>query len=112
MQESNSRPSASRGLTARQQHWLDHLRAAAQQNRSIAEYARAQHLDPDAMHRWRAVLKKRGVDVAGGERSAFVRASVVPAAESAPLRIVLRNGIVIEVPANAVPLASLVSALS
>lgn len=110
MQETTKRQSAPRGLTALQQHWLDHLRAAVQQKRSIAEYAREHQLDPNTLHRWRGVLKKRGVNVAGGAAGEFVRATVMGAAP--PVRIVLRSGIVIELPVNALPLASLVSALS
>lgn len=110
MHESSKRPSPP--LTALQQQWLNHLRAAAQQKLSMTEYARSQQLDPGALYRWHAVLKKRGVAIGAASSGEFVRASVVPASAPVPLRIVLRNGIVIEVPANALPLSSLVSALS
>lgn len=61
MQESKTQTSAPRGLTALQQHGLDHLRAAMQQNRSIAGYARDHQLNPNTLHRGRSVLKQRGV---------------------------------------------------
>lgn len=102
-----------RPLTALQQQWLTHLQAAARQRQSTTEYARAHGLDPDAMHRWRAALKKRGVDVSGVAPSPLVRAQVVTAPAVTPaLRIVLPSGIAIELPANAVSLSALVSALS
>jgi hypothetical protein len=102
-----------RPLTALQQQWLTHLQAAARQRQSTTEYARAHGLDPDAMHRWRAALKKRGVDVSGVVPSPLVRAQVVSAPAVAPaLRIVLPSGVAIELPANAVSLSALVSALS
>lgn len=102
-----------RPLTALQHQWLTHLQNAARQRQSTTEYARAHGLDPDAMHRWRAALKKRGVDVGSVAPSPLVRAQVVSAPAVAPgLRIVLPTGVAIELPANAVSLSALVSALS
>lgn len=100
-------------LTPHQQHWLAHLQNAARQNQSATEYARAHGLDPDAMHRWRAVFKKRGMEVGGVPPSPLVRAQMVSVPTVAPaLRIVLPTGIAIELPANAVSLSALVDALS
>lgn len=111
MQMTTKTTSNSRPLTLLQQQWLAHLQQAEAQKQSVAEYARENGLDADAMHRWRSQLKQRGVVVGATSSAAFVRAEVKsfsPASISASaptLRIVLPNGIVLEVSNSASSLA-------
>jgi hypothetical protein len=48
-------------LKERQRYWLQHLQAAGARAVSLAEYARIEHLDSDALYRWRALFKRKGV---------------------------------------------------
>ena len=106
-----------RKLTLLQQQWLTHIQKAAAQQQSVAEYARANGLDADAMHRWRSQLKQRGVVVGSTPSAAFVRAEVkasppVSISTNAPtLRVVLSNGIALEVSLSASSLADVVREL-
>jgi transposase-like protein len=47
-------------LKARQQYWWAHLQAATSRGVTIAEYARAEQLDSDALYRWRALFRRQG----------------------------------------------------
>jgi hypothetical protein len=50
-------------LKQRQRYWLDHLRAASAQGVTLAEYARVAQVDSDALYRWRALFKRKGVSI-------------------------------------------------
>lgn len=50
-------------LKQRQRYWLDHLRAASAQGVALAEYARVAQVDCDALYRWRALFKRKGVSL-------------------------------------------------
>jgi len=108
---------AGRPLTRLQQQWLTHLQRAEARQQSVAEYARENGLDADAMHRWRSQLKQRGVVVASTQSANFVRAEVkslppVSLSTNAPmLRVVLSNGIVLEVAHSASSLADVIREL-
>jgi hypothetical protein len=118
MQMTANIKTGARPLTRLQQQWLTHLQRAEAQQQSVAEYARANGLDADAMHRWRSQLKQRGVVVVSTQPASFVRAEVkslppVSMSTNAPmLRVVLSNGIVLEVPHSAALLADVVRELS
>jgi transposase-like protein len=47
-------------LQARQQYWWEHLQAAVSRGVTIAEYARTEQLDSDALYRWRALFRRQG----------------------------------------------------
>ena len=118
MQMTANIKTGARPLTRLQQQWLTHFQRAEAQQQSVAEYARANGLDADAMHRWRSQLKQRGVVVGSTPSASFVRAEVkslppVSMSTNAPmLRVVLSNGIVLEVPHSAALLADVVRELS
>jgi hypothetical protein len=59
-------------LKQRQRYWLDHLRAASAQGLRLAEYARTAQVDSDALYRWRALFKRRGVSIAANPGAAPV----------------------------------------
>jgi hypothetical protein len=50
-------------LKQRQRYWLEHLRTANTQGVTLAEYARVAQVDSDALYRWRALFKRRGVPI-------------------------------------------------
>lgn len=50
-------------LKRRQSYWLEHLRAAHMQGVRLAEYARVAQVDSDALYRWRALFKRKGVSI-------------------------------------------------
>jgi hypothetical protein len=64
-------------LKERQQYWLEHLRAASARGVSLAEYARMEQLDSDALYRWRTLFRRRGEITAKETKEATVRFSAV-----------------------------------
>ncbi len=99
MSDSVSFPGA---LTPRQQFWLEHLRACAEQGLSLKAYAQANDLPVGALYAAKSALKRRGF-VADNAPPA-VAASFVPvriARAEAVFRVLLPNGIVVEVPEHA-----------
>jgi hypothetical protein len=50
-------------LKQRQRYWLEHLRAAHAQGVTLAEYARVAQVQSDALYRWRALFKRKGVSI-------------------------------------------------
>ncbi len=50
-------------LKQRQRYWLEHLRAASAQGVTLAEYARVAQVEGDALYRWRALFKRKGVSI-------------------------------------------------
>ena len=48
-------------ITERQQHWLDHIRAADAFDGSIADYARSEGLKPKELYSWKGILARRGL---------------------------------------------------
>ncbi|MEE9333118.1 MAG: hypothetical protein V3U65_03405 [Granulosicoccaceae bacterium] len=47
-------------ITKRQQQWLDHILAAAANDGSIVEYAKANNLKTKDIYQWKTLLTKRG----------------------------------------------------
>jgi hypothetical protein len=45
-------------LKERQRYWLQHLQAASARGVSLAEYARTEQLDSDALYRWRKLFRR------------------------------------------------------
>lgn len=71
-------------LKQRQRYWLDHLRAASAQGVTLAEYARVAQLDSDALYRWRALFKRKGVSIVENAVAAPVSFAAVQVADSQP----------------------------
>ena len=88
-----------RARSARQQFWLDHLRAWQAQGTSLRAYAAANGLSSSSLYRARRRLERRGLLSESNEAApAFVPVRVAPCAPAC--RVVLPNGVVVEVPAH------------
>ncbi len=84
-------------ITERQQHWLDHIRAADAFDGSIADYARSEGLKPKELYSWKGILARRGLlaDAPDVENDAgFVR--VTAPARPLGMSLVLPNGVRLE----------------
>ena len=83
--------------SARQQFWLEHLRAWQAQDTSLRAYAAAKGLSSSSLYRARRKLKRRGL-LSGSKEAApaFVPVRVMPPAPAC--RVLLPNGVVVEVP--------------
>ena len=100
--------SPSRPLTARQREWLEHLHAWREQGGSLKAYALAHELSISALYTARRFLTQRGVwkrppDEArrtSTPKLIPVRVTPMPSA-AAMFRVVLPNGVVVEVPEQA-----------
>lgn len=95
----------------RQREWLVHLQAWRKQGGSLRAYAVAHGLSPSGLYAARRVLTQRGLwPPDGGDapqrpsaaKLAPVRLTSMPAAVSA-FRVLLPNGVVVEVPEQADP---------
>jgi hypothetical protein len=99
--------SSSKSLTPRQREWLGHLHAWRQQGGSLKAYALAHELSISALYTARQSLTRRGVWQGGRQDEALDTPKLVPvrvrSTPTAPpmLRVVLPNGVVVEVPEQA-----------
>ena len=94
---------------ARDQFWLDHLRACREQGQTLKAYARAQGLSVSSLYGARSALKRRGVLTEPARASSprgpaptvptFVPVRIPTA--GAAFRVHLPNGVVVEVPVHA-----------
>ena len=85
---------------ARDQFWLDHLRACREQRQTLKAYAQEHGLSVSALYSAHSTLKRRGVltePAPAAPTFVPVRLSTV----SAAFRVYLPNGVVVEVPAHA-----------
>ena len=83
-----------RARSARQQFWLDHLRAWQAQGTSLRAYAAAKGLSSSSLYRARRRLERRGL-LSGSEEAT---AAFVPVRVTAPApacRVLLPNGVVV-----------------
>lgn len=92
---------SSRSLTETQHQYLNHIQAAAAAGQTLKAYAAAHGLSVAALYSHKATLKRRGH--LGGETATFARVALTPAAGTAPLRIHLTNGVMVEAPADMAP---------
>ncbi len=82
--------------TERQQHWLDHVKAADAFNGTLVEYAEVEGLKVKDLYQWKTILTKRGF-LAKPVSSAFVPVQkAVCASKPAQAALVLLNGSRIE----------------
>ena len=97
MAQTLPRSSIPRTKSARDQFWLNHLRALHEQGQPLSAYAQAHGLSPGSLYRARARLRGRAlVNEPELTAPAFVPVRIVP--PSAPCRVHLTNGIVVEIP--------------
>lgn len=80
-------------ITERQQYWLDHIRAAAAFDGTLAEYARSAGLTPKELYSWKGILRRRELldQPAASSASGFVR--VIAPAPPSGVSLVLPNGV-------------------
>ncbi len=81
-----------KAITERQQHWLDHLKAAEARGTSLAKYAKANDLKVKDLYQWKTSLVKRGFWSPAS--ASFVAVKAKPS--SAVCSVVLPNGIRLE----------------
>ena len=88
--------------TPRQRFWLEHLKACREQGLSLKGYAHAHELSVSALYAANSALKRRALST---EPSApapkLVPVRLAPAA--AMVRVLLPNGVVVELPASIDP---------
>jgi hypothetical protein len=90
----------------RQRYWLEHLRAASAQGVTLAEYARVAHVDSDALYRWRALFKRKGVAIVENSVAApvsFAAVQVVGTQASDDPGVTVRVGTVLQVRCASLP---------
>ena len=86
-----------RARSARQQFWLDHLRAWQAQDTSLRAYAAANGLSSSSLYRAHRRLKRRGL-LSGSNEAAPAFVPVRVASPAPACRVLLPNGVVVEVP--------------
>lgn len=94
---------AERALTARQRHWLRHLRAIERSGKRVKDYAAEQGIPVQTLYQVAKRLRKQGLLPPSGRRRArpkrFVKvavASAAPEAGGVAWRVRLANGTVFE----------------
>ena len=106
----NRSPAATKPLTERQQSWLKHINACRAEGGSMRAYARAHGLSVAALYTAQHDLIRRGAlkrSDASDRAATFVpvrvHSPVSTPVPTAMMRIVLPNGVVLEVPEHADP---------
>ena len=84
-------------LTARQQFWVEHLRACAARGQALSAYAAEEGLSIGALYEVKSRLRRRGLWPVPGPRFVRVQAASAPTAVAPALyRVSLPNGVVVE----------------
>jgi hypothetical protein len=98
-------PGSSQELKERQRYWLEHLGAASGRGMSLAEYARAKQLDSDALYRWRALFKRKGISPVETSDTAAAAFSAVRIAAGADAHgaVTVRVGALLQVQCSSLP---------
>ncbi|MAI47279.1 MAG: hypothetical protein CMB79_15775 [Filomicrobium sp.] len=95
------------GLTSTQQFWLGHVEACEAEGVSMKTYAERHGLNLQSFYCWKGQLKKRGLlssPLSSTEDNAMLPVAFVASPGSRPsARILLANGITIEVPPGVSP---------
>ena len=92
-------------LKQRQRYWLEHLRAASAQGVKLAEYARVAQVDSDALYRWRALFKRKGVSIVehcAGSPVSFAAVQVA-AAQTSGGGVTVHVGALLQVRCSSLP---------
>lgn len=79
-------------ITDRQQHWLNHIKAADASNGSLVAYAAAHDLKVKDLYQWKTALARRGLLPGKTAKPTFVPVTTPPAA-STSCSITLPNGV-------------------
>jgi cysteine synthase len=73
---------------------------------TLAEYARTAQVDSDALYRWRALFKRKGVSILEGTSTAsvsFAAVRVAAAAASSSSAVTVHLGAVVQVRCTSMP---------
>ena len=88
--------------TPRQRFWLEHLKACREQGLSLKAYARAHDLSVSALYTANSALKRRATSISPTAPAP----KLVPvrlASGSSMVRVLLPNGVVLELPESIAP---------
>lgn len=98
----DNQSSSSQACTPRQRFWLEHLEACREQGGSLKAYALAHGLSPGALYAAKSDLRRRGLLPGSTLPVPVAKLLPVHIARTAPMfRVVLPNGVVVEVPEHA-----------
>ncbi len=88
--------------TPRQRFWLEHLNACREQGLSLKAYARTHNLSVSALYAANSALKQRGTSTPpSAPAPKLVPVRLAPAASM--VRVLLPNGVVVELPESIDP---------
>jgi hypothetical protein len=93
-------------LKQRQRYWLEHLRAASAQGVTLAEYARVAQVESDALYRWRALFKRKGVAIVEScetKAVSFAAVRVTRPEANGPSVVTVQVGAVVQVRCTSLP---------
>ena len=65
-------------ITERQQHWLNHIKAADASKGSLVAYAAAHDLKVKDLYQWKTTLARRGLLPGKSAKRAFVSVGTLP----------------------------------
>ena len=82
-------------LTERQRYWLEQIQACEASGKTVAAYAAAHGLNPQAMYAGKKALVNKGV-LPRSSASRFQRAEVIDAGSVCAWRIQLPNGVAVD----------------
>ena len=90
---------SAKSLTDNQIRYFEHIQAAERAGQTLKAYAAEHELSLSVLYSYKAQLKKPGH--IPDTQASFSRVDVTPVSTSAPLRIRLANGILVEAPVGA-----------
>ena len=83
-----------KSITKRQQHWLDHLKAAEASTGTLVAYAGAHKLKVKDLYQWKTALTRSGFLPEKKPKAAFVQVDTAPASVSpTSCNVTLPNGV-------------------
>lgn len=90
-----------KAITKRQQHWLDHIKAAEASAGTLVAYAAAHKLKVKDLYQWKTALTRRGFLAKKKPKAAFVLVATAPANVSlASCNVTLPNGVRVQFTGN------------
>ena len=88
-------------ITRRQQHWLDHIKAADASDGTLVAYAAAHKLKVKDLYQWKTALARRGLLPSKEPKPAFVAVAPPPQeVRRTSCSITLPNGVRLQLTGN------------
>jgi len=87
-------------ITKRQQHWLDHLKAAEVSAGTLVAYAAAHKLKVKDLYQWKTALIRRGFLPENKPKAAFVPVANAPEVPPSGCNVTLPNGVRVQFTGN------------